>query len=92
MCSHYRQHLLAHAVSSLKCECEMHMKFREEIPYQMAGLVFIYNCDNRYYLCKTADEDGQPVLAIFSCDNGAAHGHGVYPLPTGCRKSTCLPG
>ena len=85
LCSHYRQHLLARAVSSLKCECEMHMEFEAETPYQMAGLVFIYNCDNWYYLCKTADEGGQPVVSIFSCDNGAAHSHGVYPLPEGCK-------
>lgn len=85
LCSHYRQHLLARAVSALKCSCAMHMAFDAESPYQMAGLVFIYNCDNWYYLCKTADDDGRPALAIFSCDNGAAHSHGVYPLPEDCR-------
>lgn len=81
LCSHYHQHLLARAVSASKCTCAMRMAFSAETPYQMAGLFFLYNADNWYYLCKTVDEDEHPVLAIFSCDNSAAHGHGVYPLP-----------
>lgn len=86
LCSHYRQHLLARTVTSLKCSCAMHMDFEAQSPYQMAGLIFMYNCSNWYYLCKTAGDDEQPVLAIFSCDNGEAHEHGTYMLPEGCKK------
>lgn len=89
LCSHYQQGLLARNLSSLRCQCETHMVFCPRNPGHLAGLVFLYNCLNWYYLAMSRDEEGHPVLGLYSCENGKAEDRGLWTLPEGTEE-ICL--
>ena len=88
LCSHYQQGLLARNLPSLSCDLSTHMEFMPRNPGHLAGLVCMYNCLNWYYLSVSADEEGQLVLCLFSCENGKAEDRGYWPLLNACGEIT----
>ena len=81
LCSRYQQGLLARNLSSLRFRCATHMVFCPRNPGHLAGLVFLYNGLNWYYLAMSRDEEGRSVLGMYSCENGRAEDRGLWILP-----------
>lgn len=68
--SRRRPSLVARRVTAMQCELTAHMHFTPANYRQLAGVTAYYNTRNWHYAYVTADDDGQPVLEVLSCDSG----------------------
>lgn len=95
LCSHFRQHLAARRVQSLRCTGTVRLSFAPRHPNHMAGLVCLYNCDNWHYLALSCDDSGLPTLTVTTCENGQTEDRTVLSLPSGGTEyllSACIHG
>ncbi|MEH0420977.1 family 43 glycosylhydrolase [Streptomyces sp. B21-083] len=63
--------LVARRVTAARCAFEATVEYRPHGVQQLAGITAYYNSRAWYYLHLTADDRGETVLRVTSCDRGA---------------------
>ncbi|MEE4545091.1 glycoside hydrolase family 43 protein [Streptomyces sp. V4-01] len=67
--------LVARRATSHHCSLEAAVEFRPADIRQTAGVTAYYDSRNWHYAYLTADDGGQTVLSLLSCDNGVRIAH-----------------
>ncbi len=80
MNSNHRVSLLAVRQKHHCCTVETYMEFEPESYLQMAGISYMYDSRNFFILGKTANDNGDPVLCLWKCDNGQESDE-IQPIP-----------
>lgn len=75
--SHHTQALVARRWQSFKFTAETCLEFEPETYQQMAGLICLYDTENYYYFCVSANDNNEKVLGIVKSENN------VYSEPLG---------
>ena len=66
----HTQSLVARRQQAFRCSASTCLEFKPESYKQMAGLIWIYDTSNFYYLVVSRDELIGKNISIISCDNG----------------------
>ena len=62
--------LVARRVSSPHCSFEATMRYRPTDTRHLAGITAYYNTRNWFFLYRSVDDTGRPVLGLAACDRG----------------------
>lgn len=83
LASRFAQTLLARRRTDFKFEASTKIEFHPEVFKQMAGLIYMYDTDNYFYLHISFDEDAGTCISILRAENkNYSYPIGFVPIST----------